>query len=349
MTGEDRVCPECGEVSGPGIFCISCGTNLSSVAGLPTRAEWLELQISEEHPPSTDTVQVTSPPGPLNHPYPPAPLHADPIEPPQPAVQPKPFMPSQPAKPSAAAAALAALPPAPKHEDRAFWGYRTGAWLLQLGIVGTVAGVLMYVVAESGIDTEDGGSWVGFVIVGLLFCITVGFHAVFPGQTLGMRVAGIQVVRENGAPMSAGYAFVRYVLCGAIYLFPLVSVAEWLTPLGNERRSLRDRIAKTYVIKLEPYRSRRWALTAASLTAILIYGASVTLGQEAVERQDRTLFISGCVEDGDASTAECDCRYDELTASLTDADNVEIAALEDGEDLPWSIQSKVEDSVTECE
>lgn len=39
---EERVCPFCGEPPGLGVFCASCGRNLSSVEQLPTRAEWDE-------------------------------------------------------------------------------------------------------------------------------------------------------------------------------------------------------------------------------------------------------------------------------------------------------------------
>lgn len=40
MDSQVRVCPFCGEPPGPGVFCVSCGRNLSTVEQLPTRAEW---------------------------------------------------------------------------------------------------------------------------------------------------------------------------------------------------------------------------------------------------------------------------------------------------------------------
>jgi hypothetical protein len=36
---DTRVCPNCGEPPG-GVFCATCGSNLSAVERLPTRAEW---------------------------------------------------------------------------------------------------------------------------------------------------------------------------------------------------------------------------------------------------------------------------------------------------------------------
>jgi hypothetical protein len=35
-----RVCPNCGEPPGAGVFCEACGRNLSGVEQLPSREEW---------------------------------------------------------------------------------------------------------------------------------------------------------------------------------------------------------------------------------------------------------------------------------------------------------------------
>ena len=40
MDAGARVCPFCGELPGPGIFCAACGRNLAAVQQLPTRARW---------------------------------------------------------------------------------------------------------------------------------------------------------------------------------------------------------------------------------------------------------------------------------------------------------------------
>jgi hypothetical protein len=54
MDAGARVCPFCGELPGPGVFCAACGRNLAAVKRLPTRAEW------EAHPPpvTADTEDV---------------------------------------------------------------------------------------------------------------------------------------------------------------------------------------------------------------------------------------------------------------------------------------------------
>jgi hypothetical protein len=40
MDRDVRVCPFCGELPGPGMFCAACGRNLAGVQRLPTRGEW---------------------------------------------------------------------------------------------------------------------------------------------------------------------------------------------------------------------------------------------------------------------------------------------------------------------
>lgn len=40
MHSDARVCPFCGNPPGAGVFCATCGRNLSAVEQLPTRAEW---------------------------------------------------------------------------------------------------------------------------------------------------------------------------------------------------------------------------------------------------------------------------------------------------------------------
>jgi hypothetical protein len=48
-----RVCPFCGEPPGPGVFCESCGRNLSAVEQLPTREEWEASAASSVAGPAT--------------------------------------------------------------------------------------------------------------------------------------------------------------------------------------------------------------------------------------------------------------------------------------------------------
>ena len=40
METDARVCPFCGALPGPGMFCVACGRNLAGVERLPTRAAW---------------------------------------------------------------------------------------------------------------------------------------------------------------------------------------------------------------------------------------------------------------------------------------------------------------------
>jgi hypothetical protein len=52
MEATTRVCPNCGNPPGAGVFCESCGRNLSAVERLPTRAEWERDHAVAAEPPS---------------------------------------------------------------------------------------------------------------------------------------------------------------------------------------------------------------------------------------------------------------------------------------------------------
>jgi hypothetical protein len=51
MDSGARVCPFCGELPGPGVFCVACGHNLAAIARLPTRAQWSDREAEQAAPP----------------------------------------------------------------------------------------------------------------------------------------------------------------------------------------------------------------------------------------------------------------------------------------------------------
>lgn len=79
------------------------------------------------------------------------------------------------------------------------------------------------------------------------------------GMTVGKQVVKIRVFREDGQPVSVGFAIVREflvrsLLIGTIglFLFFLPPLLDVLWPLWDERnQTLHDKIVSTYVIKAE--------------------------------------------------------------------------------------------------
>jgi hypothetical protein len=60
MESDARVCPFCGERPGAGVFCESCGRNLSAVERLPTRAEWASASGEDSRPLEERCAEATS-------------------------------------------------------------------------------------------------------------------------------------------------------------------------------------------------------------------------------------------------------------------------------------------------
>jgi len=114
-------------------------------------------------------------------------------------------------------------------------------------------GFLMGVVGEE--PGEVAIVW--FVLCGLLFLALVGIWIFyFPlleghsGKTLGKHLMRIRVVRENGAPIGLGQAFVRRL---SLY-FDMLLIDALFIPFTDKRQRALDIIAKT-VVATEPGQS----------------------------------------------------------------------------------------------
>ncbi|MDQ8044700.1 MAG: RDD family protein [Solirubrobacteraceae bacterium] len=91
---------------------------------------------------------------------------------------------------------------------------------------------------------------------GVLAVYTGFFMSRTNGQTPGRRAAGIRVMREDGAPITFGWAVYRTVLLRevafsvvSLFTFGLATVAQYGWSLwDHERRSLHDMIARSRVV-----------------------------------------------------------------------------------------------------
>lgn len=80
------------------------------------------------------------------------------------------------------------------------------------------------------------------------------------GQTVGKRVTGIRVVREDGTPVTAAFAFNRQtlvigILFGwlAILLLYIPTFLNYLWPLWDDKhQALHDKIVKSRVVREQP-------------------------------------------------------------------------------------------------
>lgn len=149
----------------------------------------------------------------------------------------------------------------PTRDDTDIIGKRIGAHIIDLFIRGLafficlliftfIAGFLDGVSGGGGTATGDIFALLGFVVGGLVF-LAYGFlfETFWNGQTIGKKLLGIKVVKEDGTALDGMSAFIRNIpapfsLGWIPYLVALVSMAS-----SDTRQRLFDRLAGTVVIK----------------------------------------------------------------------------------------------------
>ena len=74
----------------------------------------------------------------------------------------------------------------------------------------------------------------------------------FRGQTVGKSIAGIRVIRPDGAPIGYGRAFSRWAITGVLWTFGvwIGGVIDSMAPFFDERRrTIHDRVVDTIVVR----------------------------------------------------------------------------------------------------
>ena len=175
---------------------------------------------------------------------------------------------SSPPPPGAFGMPAGPAPAATRHELAGWWS-RVGAQLIDSIIIGVGALVILAIfgsVFSVGFFASDEAGIVSF-IVGMFFAaISIAIVALVyapvlmartNGQTLGRMAVGIRVVRNNGGPMTFGFAMLREVAVKALLFgvagsvtFGLANLADVLWPLwDDENRALHDFVVDTRVVR----------------------------------------------------------------------------------------------------
>jgi uncharacterized RDD family membrane protein YckC len=153
----------------------------------------------------------------------------------------------------------------------ASWGTRLAAWIIDWLVLLIPAAILFFVVVAgawgiSGDDDASTGAAIGATILYvLLISVVILLYAPLlmmrrgaaNGQTLGKQVLGIRVVRDNGEPMSFGWAALREVVIKGLAVgiaSSIIPIVPWFLnyfwPLwDDENRALHDMAASTHVVR----------------------------------------------------------------------------------------------------
>lgn len=151
----------------------------------------------------------------------------------------------------------------------ASWGARLGAYLLD-GLIGVAVAIVPFTIGiiiivttsttstdVNGYTTTTGVDPLGFLFLAIAYVMLIAFaiwNYVFrqgrTGQTLGKKIVGIQVVRdENGRFLGAGTAFLRLIMSSILGGVCCLGWFNFLWPLWDDKRQTwHDKIVGSVVI-----------------------------------------------------------------------------------------------------
>ena len=149
---------------------------------------------------------------------------------------------------------------APTRDDADVVGARIGA-----AIIDSVVGFILYIVLATmflggGIAAGEGAAAGGFFISFFIlpFAVFIGYYllleGLWDGYTVGKKMLGIKVVKEDGSPIGLGDSVLRNVLRFIDGLFYYV-VGFIFIATSDRKQRLGDRVASTVVVTDTPAES----------------------------------------------------------------------------------------------
>ncbi len=122
-----------------------------------------------------------------------------------------------------------------------FW-IRTVAYIIDALILGVVVNIVTSVAFRGELVTSNGLSLlVSLLYFGYLWSGQGG------GQTLGMRIFSLKVVKTDGAMLTLTQALVRWV--GLLVSFLVIFIGVIWVAFDTNKQGWHDKIAGTYVVK----------------------------------------------------------------------------------------------------
>ncbi|MEO8632116.1 MAG: RDD family protein [Chloroflexota bacterium] len=124
-----------------------------------------------------------------------------------------------------------------------FW-VRTFAYIIDAIGIGIVSGIVASIIG--------GGGPTGATSNGLSFLIGLAYFCYFwsaqgGGQTLGMRVLDLKVIRTDGSTLTLTQAVIRYL--GLFVSFICFAIGVIWVAFDADKQGWHDKIASTYVVR----------------------------------------------------------------------------------------------------
>jgi uncharacterized RDD family membrane protein YckC len=121
-----------------------------------------------------------------------------------------------------------------------FW-IRTFAYIIDGIGIGIVSGIISSI-TSSGATASNGLN----LLIGLAYFVYF-WSAQGGGQTLGMRVFNLKVIRTDGSALTLTQALIRYV--GLFISFVCFAIGVIWVAFDAEKQGWHDKIAGTYVVR----------------------------------------------------------------------------------------------------
>jgi uncharacterized RDD family membrane protein YckC len=122
-----------------------------------------------------------------------------------------------------------------------FW-IRAAAYIIDAIGLGILSSILNGILR---LDPTTGGSGLN-LLIGLVYFVVL-WSSTGHGQTLGMRVLNLKVIKTDGSELTYTQAAIRYV--GLIISFAVLAIGVIWVAFDADRQGWHDKIAGTYVIK----------------------------------------------------------------------------------------------------
>jgi len=145
---------------------------------------------------------------------------------------------------------LSATWPASQLAPAGFW-IRTLAYLVDAFLLSLVGGAFPFLVITSTTERIVNGQRVttgagGSILVSLIYFVIFWSH-LGGGRTLGMRLLGLRVIREDGSELRVVGAFIRWLGLWLSFVVCFIGVI-WVA-FDSRHQGWHDKIAKTLVVR----------------------------------------------------------------------------------------------------
>jgi uncharacterized RDD family membrane protein YckC len=108
--------------------------------------------------------------------------------------------------------------------EMASWGYRVGAFLVDLGLVLGAGFAVGFVGGALGWSDGTAETVAFLVMIAVWVLDTAVVVGVTGGQSLGKRLAGTRIVHDSGTRIGFGVGFLRDTICRLLWFCPMFCV-----------------------------------------------------------------------------------------------------------------------------